>query len=62
MPESYSKPCQLSKMMRHIKNPGIFRTVYSGIFRHIKAYSAVSSDVQANIQTCSGVLKDIKAF
>ena len=23
MPEAYSKPCQMSKMMRHIVNPGI---------------------------------------
>ena len=38
MPEVYSKPCQMSKMMRHIDNPGIVRTVSSGIFRHIQGH------------------------
>ena len=33
--------------MRHIENPGIVRTVYSGIFRHIQGHSA-------SIQPCSG--------
>ena len=27
MPESYSKPCQIFKVMRHIENPGIATTV-----------------------------------
>ena len=36
MPEAYSKPCQISKMMRHIENNGIVRTVHSDIFRHIQ--------------------------
>ena len=35
MPETNSQPCQISNMMRHIENPDIVRTVYSGIFRHI---------------------------
>ena len=35
---AYSKPCQMSKMMKQTENPGIVRTVYSGIFRDIKAY------------------------
>ena len=39
IPAAYSKPCQISKIMRHIENPGIVRTVYSGIFRDIQAYS-----------------------
>ena len=33
-----SKACQISKMMRHTENPGIIRTVYSGIFREIQQY------------------------
>ena len=32
--EAYSKPCQISKMMRHIENLDIVRTVYSDIFMH----------------------------
>ena len=47
MPVAYSKPYQISEMMRHIENPGIVRTVYSGIFRHIQGLSAILSHVQA---------------
>ena len=47
MPEVYSKPCQISKMMRHIENPGMVRTVYSYILRHIQEYSAIFSIAQA---------------
>ena len=36
MPEAYSKPCQISKMMDHIDELGIVRRIYSGIFRHIQ--------------------------
>ena len=48
MPEAYEKLCQTSKMMSHIENPGIIRTVYSGIFRqtYLRTFS--------NIQPCSG--------
>ena len=36
MPEAYSKPCQLSKMMRHTDDePGIVRRIYSDIFREL---------------------------
>ena len=48
MPETYSKPCQISKIMRHIENPGIVRTVYSDIFKHIQGHSAILSHGQAN--------------
>ena len=47
MPETYSKPCQMSKMVRHIENPDIVRTVYSVIFKHIQGHSALFSHVQA---------------
>ena len=30
----------------HIENPGIVRTVYSGIFRHTEGHSAIFSHVQ----------------
>ena len=46
MPEAYSKLSQISKMMRHIENPGIARTVYSGIFRHIQEHSVILRHVQ----------------
>ena len=38
MTDAYSKPCQVSKMIRHIKNPGTvkqFIQVFSEIFRDI---------------------------
>ena len=58
MPEAYSKPCKVSKMMKHTENPGIVRTAYSDIFRHIQAHSGTFS----NIQPCSGILRDFKAY
>ena len=45
MSEACSKPCQISKIMRHTGNPGILRIVYSGIFRHIQGHSAILSHV-----------------
>ena len=50
MPEAYSKPCQISKMMRHIENPDI-----------AKKFSQAFSGTFSNIQPCSGKLMDIKA-
>ena len=47
MPTAYSKPCQISKMIRHIEKPGLVRTVYSNVLRHIQGYSAIFSHVQA---------------
>ena len=38
MPEAYSKPRQIRKMMQHIESPGILRKIYSDIFRHIQQY------------------------
>ena len=43
MREAYSKPCQISKISRHIENPGIVRTVNSGIFRHTEGHSTIFS-------------------
>ena len=40
MPEAYSELCDISKMFRHIENPGIVRKVYSGIIRYTQVYSA----------------------
>ena len=41
--------------MRHFENPGIVRT---SIFRYFQAYS----ETFINIQPCSGILRDIKAY
>ena len=59
MPEVYSKPCQVSKMMRDIENIGIVRTICSGIFRHIHQRLAIFSHVQAlrHIQEYSGIIE-----
>ena len=43
MPEAYSKPCQITKMMRLIENHGIVRTVFSGILRHTQEHSQASA-------------------
>ena len=51
MPTTYSNPCQISKMMRHIEKPGLVRTVYSNIVRHIQRYSVIFSHVQALWET-----------
>ena len=40
---TYSKPCQIDKMIEHIEKPDKIRTVYSiifRIFRDIQQYSA----------------------
>ena len=37
-----SKPFQISKMMRHIENPGIVKSV----FRNIHQYSVMFRDIQ----------------
>ena len=58
MPKEYSKPCQIPKMMWHIENSGIVRTVYSRIFRDIQGHSAIFSQVQ----TYLGTLKYIEAL
>ena len=55
MSETYSKPCQISKMTRHIENPGIIR---AGLFRHFHARSVTFG----NIQRCSDILKEIKTY
>ena len=58
MPGTYSKPCQMSKMMRHIENHDIIRTVVLGIFRHIQGHPAIFSPVQAYL----GVLGHIEVY
>ena len=54
MSQTYSKLYHISKMMRYNKNPGIGRTVYSDIFRHIHGHSTISAS--------SGIFRDIKAY
>ena len=58
MPETYSKPCQISMMMGHIKNPCIVRKVYSGIYRHTEGHSAILSHVKAYFR----ILRHIQAL
>ena len=41
--------------VRHIENPGMVRTVYLGIFRHIQGHSAIFS-------LCSGILSHIQVL
>ena len=57
MPETYLKPCQISKTMRHIENHSIVRTV-SGIFRDIQQYSAMFRHIQGH----QGILRHIQAL
>ena len=56
MPEVCSKPCQTSKMTRHIENPGIVRPTDLGIFRHIQGHPAIFTHIQAY----SGTLNHIE--
>ena len=49
---------KISKMMRHIENPGIVKTVYSDIFRRIQIYSPMFSLVQGH----SGRLRCIEPY
>ena len=58
MSAAYSKPFQISKMMRHIENPGTVKTVYSEIFRRIQGHSPIFSHVQRH----SGTLRYIEAY
>ena len=49
MSEAYSKPRQLSKIIKHIENPGkseYFIQVFSGIFRNIQQYSALFRHIE----------------
>ena len=62
MPGAYSKPCEISKMMRLIENAGIMRTVHSDMFRYIQGHSAIFSHVQVNIKTCLGIPRDSKGY
>ena len=46
MPEAHSKPCQISKMMKHIENSVIVQKVYSDIFLDIQGDSAILNHVE----------------
>ena len=50
MTEAYTKPCQISKMVRHIENPGLVKAK-----QFIQAYSGTLSK-------CLDILRDIKAY
>ena len=43
IPETYSKPCQIYKMMRQIENPVIVKAVYSDVSRHYQGHTAIFS-------------------
>ena len=58
MTEEYSKPCQISKMMKHIENPDTVKAVFSGILRDIQRHVALFSHVQA----CLGTLRYAQAY
>lgn len=68
MRETYLRPSQISKIMSHIENPNIERTVYLDIFRHIQGHTKLFSHVQPYsgtfkvIQPCSAILRDSKVY
>ena len=62
MPKAYSRPCQISIMMKHIENLGIVRTVYSGIFGDIQQYLAGFRPIFRDFQVYCGTLRHIKAL
>ena len=51
--------------MQHIENPGIIRTVYSGILRHIQGHSAYSAMFRhieghsGNTEACGAIIRHI---
>ena len=62
MPEGYLKPCRISKMMSHIENSGIVRTVYSGCFQiysrtfnNMQPYSGQYSDMLRHTEGLWGI-------
>ena len=47
MSKTYSKPFQISKMMRHIENPGIkFIQTFLSVFSDIYQYSIMFRNIQ----------------
>ena len=62
MPEAYSKLCQISKMIRHIENPGIVRRVYSGIFRHTEEHSVTLRLIFSHVQAYRGELRHTETY
>ena len=48
MPGGYRKPCQIFKMMRHIENPSIARTIYPGMSRNIQQYSVMYGYIEGH--------------
>ena len=64
MLEAYSKPCHISKMIRHIERPCLATTVYLGIFEgYTQGHSAKSSHVLVywgrlrHIEANSGIIE-----
>ena len=62
---TFSKPCLIPKMIRHVENPVIVRTVYSGIFRHFQGDSSIFSHTegyQSIIRHTQALLKHIEPY
>ena len=57
-----SKPCQISKMIRHIENSGIVRRVYSGIFRHTEEHSVTLRLIFSHVQAYRGELRHTETY
>ena len=65
MSEVYSNHCQIPKIMKHIENPGIIRTIHLGIFRHIQGHPAIFRDIKAYwaiFWHCWGILSHIQTY
>ena len=45
--ETSSKTCRTCKMIRHIQNPGIIKTLYSSILKDTYGYSGILTYIQA---------------
>ena len=57
MSETYSKPCQTSKMMKNIKKLGIIKTAYSGIFRDPLRHSTIFGHIMKNVKADSHIIE-----
>ena len=52
------KPCQISKMVGHIENSSIVRTIYSGIFRGIQQHSTTFRNIKGH----QGIVRHIQSL
>ena len=66
-PETLVKACWLYEMIMHIQSPGMFRTVYSSLFKDIRSWSATETspalfEIQKNVQILERMAQIVSIF